>query len=239
MSLLKEYDARTRWKYDPICGSFHTHEGLANKVDPDGRYAPFAGSTVVFKADEKCIDTVSEMQNRLYQRLDGIGMLADVLPASTIHMTLHDLISPEMCSAEAMNSREVYKLEVENSLRSAVEMSAAIREEFAGKTIHMAADRIVNMVAKALVLLLRPLTEEDFELLMELYERFDCIQKLPYPLTPHITLAYFRPGEINGDVLGEAVRSCQVDPERAPVFAFTVEGIAVQRFEDMVTYVDA
>lgn len=239
MSLLKEYDERTGWKYDPICGSFHTHEGLANKVDPDGRYKPFVGSTVVFKADEKCIDAVSEMQEQLYQRLEGTGMLADVLPASTIHMTLHDLISPEMCSAEAANSGEVYKLEVENSLRSAVEISTAIREEFAGKTIHMAADRIVNMVAKAPVLLLRPLTEEDFELLMELYERFDCIQNLPYPLTPHITLAYFKPGDIDGNVLGKAVRSCQIDPERAPVFEFAVEGITVQRFEDMVTYIDA
>ena len=53
----------------------------------------------------------------------------------------------------------------------------------------MVADRIVNMVSKSLVLMLRPGTEEDFELLLEMYRRFDSVAALPYPLTPHITLA--------------------------------------------------
>ena len=102
----------------------------------------------------------------------------------------------------------------------------------------MVSDRIVNMVSKSLVLLLRPKTEEDFELLTELYRRFDGIQSLPYPLTPHITLAYFRPGMIDGERLNEAVNYAQINPENAPVFEFFAEGLTVQSFLDMQTYMD-
>ena len=103
----------------------------------------------------------------------------------------------------------------------------------------MVADRIVSMVSKSLVLLLRPQREEDYELLLELYHRFDPVQKLPYPLTPHITLAYFRPGTIiDGDLLREAVDAAQIDPDNAPVFEFSPKAITVQHFHDMKTYMD-
>lgn len=36
MPLLSDYEQRTAWKYEPICGTFHTHEGLRRKVGLDG-----------------------------------------------------------------------------------------------------------------------------------------------------------------------------------------------------------
>ena len=235
MSLLSDYEQRTAWKYEPIHGSFPTHEGLVRKVNPDGSYAPFSGSTVVFRPGKMCFQIIRLMQRVLYQQLDTSGLLAFPLPDAAIHMTLHDLVSPEMSSAD---SEEEYYHEVAQSIKRAAVIVGEIRKDYAGKKITMVSDRIVNMVSKSLVLMLRPHTEEDYQLLMELYRRFDDIQSLPYPLTPHITLAYFRPGMIKGDTLGEAVDFAQIVPEKAPVFEFLPEGLTAQSFLDMQTYLD-
>ena len=99
MSLLSEYESRTgKWKYIPIQEDFHTDSRLVNKVNPDGSYAPFYGSTVVFIADEICIQAAQEMQAALHNEVGDL--LASPLPASTFHMTLHDLISPEKCVSD-------------------------------------------------------------------------------------------------------------------------------------------
>lgn len=233
MSLLSDYEQRTAWKYEPIRGTFPTHEGLARKVGADGRYLPFPGSTVVFRPGKQCLQIVQIMQELLHHHLQNSEMLASPLPASTIHLTLHDLISPEMCASE-----DTFAAETEDSIRQATAIVEEIRRDFADQRIMMVADRIVSMVSKSLVLMLKPQTERDYALLMELYHRFDAIQPLPYPLTPHITLSYFKPGMIDGDALGAAVDFAQICPENAPVFAFNPEGITVQRFLDMKTYAD-
>lgn len=234
MSLRTKYENRTAWKYQPICGQFSTGSGLSLKVDGTGNYVPFQGSTVVFRPEERCIQKAAELQRFLHCQLDQTGMLANPLPLDTVHMTLHDLYSPENggCSGEA------YACLVEESLNSAAELVEGIHREFAGCQISMAADRIVNMVSKSLVLLLRPAEEQDFKLLLEWYRRFDCIVPLSYPLTPHITLAYYRPGMLDGNRLGKAVSRVQIQPECRPVFAFGVEKLAAQRFLDMQTYQD-
>lgn len=235
MSLLSDYEQRTAWKYEPIRGSFHTHDGLARKVNPDGSYVPFRGSTVVFRPQKECFQIIRLMQRILYHKLDTTGMLASPLPETTIHMTLHDLVSPEMCAA---HFAEEYEREVVQSIRVAADIVEDIRKEYAGRKITMVSDRIVNMVSKSLVLMLKPQTEQDYELLLELYHRFDGVQTLPYPLTPHITLAYFRPGMIDGDALGAAVDFAQINQEKAPVFDFFPEGLTAQSFLDMQTYMD-
>ena len=47
------------------------------------------------------------------------------------------------------------------------------------------------MVNTSLVLGLYPVSEEEYIKLIELYFMFDDVKKLDYPLTPHITLAYY------------------------------------------------
>ena len=51
------------------------------------------------------------------------------------------------------------------------------------------------MVNTSLVLGLYPADEEEYEKLMKLYSLFDEVKELGYPLTPHITLAYYN---VNG-----------------------------------------
>ena len=235
MSLLSEYEQRTSWKYEPIRGFFHTADSLKGKINQNGSYAPFPGSTVVFRLGKQCLQTVQLMQRILYDKLEGTGMLADALPASTIHMTLHDLISPEICISQ---SEEAYESEIADSVKKAAGIAEDICKEYNGRGITMVSDRIVNMVSKSLVLMLKPQTEQDYELLLEMYRRFDVIQKLPYSLTPHITLAYFKPGMLDGGRLGEAVDSVQINPDNAPVFEFCPESLTVQSFLDMQIYRD-
>ena len=237
MSLLSDYEQRTAWKYEPVRGVFHTHEGLVRKVRTDGSFAPFAGSTVVFRPGKRCQQIVPLIQRVIREKLDDPDMLAAPLPASTVHMTLHDLVSPEMCFSNPEDARQ-YAREADVSLKRAAGIAEEIRKVFAGRRIVMAADRIVPMVSKALVLLLKPAGEADYELLLDLYRRFDEVMQLPYPLTPHITLDYFRPGVIDGDRLGEALEFSQIRAENAPVFDFYPEGLTAQKFSDMQTYHD-
>lgn len=235
MSALSEYEKRTSWKYEPIRGSFRTHAELARKVSPDGSYAPFRGSAAVFRPGKPCCQVVRLMRRILSDQLAASGMLAEPLPDAGVHMTLHDLVSPETRSCE---STKAYDREAAESVFQAAEIIETIRKEFAGRKIAMVSDRIVNMVSKSLVLMLKPQTEQDYELLLEVYRRFDVLQALPYPLTPHITLAYFKPGVIDGDVLGAAVDFAQINPDNAPVFDFFPEGLTAQSFLDMRTSLD-
>jgi protein-tyrosine-phosphatase len=237
MSLLSDYEQRTAWKYEPVRGAFPTHEGLENKVGTDGSFTPFAGSTVVFRPGRLCMQVVPLIQRALAEKIDDPGMFAAPLPASTIHMTLHDLICPEQCDSDPADRARYYH-EISASLRSAAETAGQIREKFAGQKITMVSDRIVPMVSKSLVLLLKPAGAQDEELMTEMYRAFDGIRVLPYALTPHITLAYFRPGIIDGDRLGKALDCLQIRPENAPVFEFDAEALTVQKFRDMRTYAD-
>lgn len=237
MSLLSEYEQRTAWKYEPIQGFFHTAEGLARKVNPTGDYVPFPGTTAVFRPDKTCLGVIRLMQQVLSQRLSGTGMLASPLPASTIHLTLHDLVCPEKCVSDP-GDEAGYQAELTESLRRAAGIVEKIHRDYAGRRISMAADRIVQMVSKSLVLLLKPLTEADCQLLLEMYDRFEEIVRLPYPLTPHITLAYFKPGTLDGGILQDALDFAQIRPGQAPVFEFHPEGLTAQLFRDMQSYLD-
>lgn len=235
MCLLSDYEHRTAWKYEPIHGSFQTADGLKNKVSASGNFLPFYGNTVVFRLDAMGVKIIQMMQKVLQYWLQNTGMLASPLPSDTIHMTLHDLISPENCSSD---NAENYKKELEKSQLRAVEITEKIRRNFAGRKINMVADRIVNMVSKSIVLLLKPQTEQDYELLLELYGYYDEITSFPYPYTPHITLAYYKPGMLDGEILWNAIEHAQIRSENAPLFEFCPEGITVQTFRDMEHYND-
>lgn len=237
MTLLEEYEQRTAWKYAPVGGPSPTHTGLRNKIGPDGQFLPFSGSTSVFRLDRDTFRMVRMIQASLHRQLDETGMLAQPLPESTFHMTLHDLVNPEQTASSGEGQKE-YVQEVENSLKHAEAIARGIRERYAGQEIVMIPDRIVNMVGKSLVLLMKPASEQDYSLLLDMYQQFDAIKTLPYPLTPHITLAYFRPGMIDGERLGAVVDAIQPDPAASPVCRLYPEALTAQSFSDMAHYRD-
>ena len=245
MSLLNEYDYDTVWKHSDPGGVFDTGPGLENKVDAGGCFRFFPGSTTVFRLDGRTLHVLSLMQDALHQRLTESDLLAEPLPEDSFHLTLHDLVSPEMHRSEPVWADEArttcspaYLAEVESSLAQARELAADLRREHPGGVIRLSADRVVPLVSKSVALLMRPETEEDFALLMALYDRFEPLMPLPWRFTPHITLAYFRPGQLRGDLLRDAFAPLQPDPASRLRLELPVSALTAQRFQDMKTYAD-
>lgn len=246
MSLIDQYNWETRWKYEPLSGRYGTGQGLERKVDPaTGRFLPFPGTTTVFRLPEAVGRVLARaLRDPLTERLKDSGMLAeDVLPEDSFHLTLHDLICPDLHQAgpvwEADGQLSIaYRAEMDESLRAAREVIRSLQREHPGAVIHMTADRLVSMAAKSLALMVRPRSDEDFGLLMSLYDRLQSVVPLSRPLVPHITLAYFRPGELDADALQAAVEPLQINPERPWNFDLRLSWLTAQRFEDMRSYTD-
>lgn len=156
-----------------------TSGGLREKVGPEGDLLPFPGNTVVFLLDEDTKMALQAVQARLHDRCGQ--MLAQPLEISTFHMTLHDLANGDL-----LPKRREMAAQAKIALDE-------IRVE-ALPPIPMKATWTFNMVSTSIVLGLEPDGEAAWAQLDRLYERFQQIRPLSYALTPHITMAYFRPG---------------------------------------------
>lgn len=66
---------------------------------------------------------------------------------------------------------------------------------------------VFNMIGRSLVLGLYPTNEAEYNKLVQLYCLIDNVQTIPYPLTPHITLAYYN---IDGFTYESIRRLCDV-----------------------------
>lgn len=156
---------------------FYGNPSIAQKVDGQNQFQPFWGDTIVFQLDSDVKKRLEECVEYLYQEVEEC--FAQQLVTDTFHMTLHDLSnSPFLYNI----AEEVFKNELK-----VIEIFKQIKPQ----KIKMKSKYIFNMVSTSLVLGLYPATEEDYEKLMELYEMFHKVKRLPYPFTPHITLAYY------------------------------------------------
>ena len=164
------------WSFAP--GNFKGNPSLEKKVHPDNTFRPFYGDTVVFDLDDTTKERLAKWLDELYATVPEC--FAEHLAADTFHMTLHDLC----------NSWEFSEIEKEvEANRKAVQSLRKGIPEF--NSIRMKSKYIFNMVNTSLVLGLYPTDETEYKKLMALYETFNAVKKLPYPLTPHITLAYY------------------------------------------------
>ena len=159
-------------------GDFQGNPSLVKKVQPDNSFRPFYGDTVVFNLNDSIKEQLAKWLDKLYAEVPEC--FCERLSNSTFHMTLHDLSNSEVFSdiAEevARNKEKIQKLRKEI-------------KPFA--TIKMRTKCIFNMVNTSLVLGLYPANAQEHEKLVNLYEVFNKVKELPYPLTPHITLAYY------------------------------------------------
>lgn len=201
---------------DSIPPVLTTSAGLGEKVDLDGKLLPFPGNTVVFLLDEDTKAALGQVQENLHRRCGH--MLAEPLEPSTFHMTLHDLANGQLLS-----QRE----------NMAAQAKIALDEIRGAKLppIPMKATWTFNMVSTSIVLGLAPQGEDAWARLDSLYERFQQIRPLPYALTPHITMAYFRPG-VYGDTqaLRQAVGPVDLKVELEP------KKLVLQNFDHMNAY---
>lgn len=198
--------------------TLETAAALAQKVGPDGALLPFPGNTVVFLLDDETKQAITPIQDALYAQCGDL--LAEKLTPDTFHMTLHDLANGELLPQR------------ERMADHAKAILAEIRaSDFA--PIPMNATWSFNMVNTSIVLGLEPATKDARNRLDALYACFQQVRPLPYALTPHITLAYFRPGRYDSpqtqrlrEALGPAALTLTLD----------VRSLVLQDFDHMNAY---
>ncbi|MBP3854777.1 MAG: hypothetical protein IK990_04060 [Ruminiclostridium sp.] len=159
-------------------GDFTVNPSVAAKVGEDNRFGSFYGDTIVFRLDKRDIRDIGMFINELYAQ-NG-RCFCERFPDDTLHMTLHDL-------SNSPHYDDIADKMTENERR----LWTITRDAIIPAPVKMRCKAIFNMVNTSLVLGLYPDSEEDHRQLMLLYEAVDTICPLPYPFTPHITLAYF------------------------------------------------
>jgi hypothetical protein len=212
---------------DYICRSidpeiiFTTNPNLKKKVDENGEFLPFIGNTVVFDLDNDVKDSLTKLQNELYAR--GCDVLSRRLDPSTFHMTLHDLVNGQP---------EDHKL-CEKMAQVAPAVQNILSQWEHHEPISMKATWMFNMVNTSIVLGLKPADSDSCSRLDEMYCRLEAVLPLGYPLCPHITLAYFRPGQYLPQQIEGLCRSL-----RAVELELTLkaENLMLQNFRHMNCY---
>lgn len=213
------------WDSLPHGGGMETNVNLAAKVLGDGRLAPYAGSTVVFKLPEYGKRYVGEIQDLLYRNCAEI--LAARLDPDTFHITLHDLVSG--MPGGGLTER----------IRAVRDRAAEQAGWLAGgnETVRLRSTALFNMVRTSIVLGFAPADEYSCMKLMDWYGSFQEIVRLDYPLTPHVTVAYFRPCAMTSgqvDMLRTVTeRVNQQEKLTVEILANTME---YQEFSDMNHY---
>ncbi len=173
---------------DYICRSidpmqpFSTNPNLTKKVDENGDFLPFIGNTVVYDLDEEVKCKLTSLRDELYAH--GADVLSKPLDPATFHMTLHDLVNGQPDESGIREKMECIVPSVGNIL-SAWDSHAPI---------FMQATWMFNMVSTSIVLGLKPADGDSYARLDAMYSKLEDVIPLGYPLCPHITLAYFRPG---------------------------------------------
>ena len=196
LETLDQFRIRTDyiWNRLPEAG-FETARGCAAKVSESGRLLPFYGNTTIFDLHPCDIAWLTEIQDALYASCSGF--LSERLRPETFHITLHDLFSGD--------AWQPLEADVQRTLKHARQIVDGICQSFPWG-VHVRARALVNMVNTSVVLVFEPVDEENCRPLMQMHARLQEVVPLPYPLTPHVTLAYYRPGRISPEQTGRLQR---------------------------------
>ena len=92
------------------------------------------------------------------------------------------------------------------------------------------------MVNTSLVLGLIPETEEDFNKLIMLYDKFESVIVLPYPFTPHITLGYFSYENHKEEDIKKLYELLKKLNKRTIHFSISTNDLFYQKFTNMNNY---
>ena len=210
----------------PHEGPFTTKPLLVEKVAPDGGLRPFFGNTMIFDLPQEVQLQIAAWQVRVHHRCSA--MLAQPLEPATLHMTLHDLLNGVDAAALAEPVRQTGE--------QAKAILAELRKDV--QPIHLTSTLAFNMTGGSLCLGFAPDTEEDCAALMGMHARFQEVVALNYPLTPHVTLAYFKPGTYGEEAVAQLAELLK-EINALPKVHITVDAACLHyyRFEDMNTYI--
>ena len=209
------------WRSLPDWGGFETNPNLRKKVTDDGRILPFRGNTLVFLLDSDTRSALRQLRDGLYRKAGW--MLAEPLTEDTFHMTLHDLENGPPDDEDLPRRMAVAREKSESLLKPWREQAP----------IRMHGTWMFNMVNTSIVLGLRPADSDGWERLGQMYRSLEQVRPLGYALTPHITLAYYRPGSYDHDAL-MALHSAMGPVELE--LELRMDRLVLQEFDDMNHY---
>ena len=216
--------------------------GVKQKVDQYGHYKPFYGNTVVFPLEDEMRNYVENIQKKLedirrdFENCQQEAYLADSLEKDTYHITLHDL------------TFSIDKEEAEEKIKATKAGALRILEKLKSMdlpVIKMEPAYLFAMNGTSLVLGFQAIDEENQNNLNMLYEMFQTIVELPYPLTPHVTLSYFRYGKHNKykiqglrNIFKEVNAQIKKDQSSGnnPIVQLDVKNLVYQHFSSMNKY---
>lgn len=217
LNLLEDYI----YKSIPEWGDFSTNPNLRKKVNEKGMFLPFYGNTAVFDLDNETKRELQRLQEGLYRNAGW--MLSQRLDPSGFHMTLHDLVNAPELSEDLIHR-----------MRKAEEKAKPILQQWQGQSpVRMKATWLFNMVNTSIVLGLTPADAEAWHRLDEMYTALESVVCLGYALTPHITMAYFKPGtysQYDLNFLRQALHPVELEVE------LSMDNLSYQEFSDMNHY---
>lgn len=197
--------------------AFQTNFNLTKKVNEEGKLLPYYGNTIVFTFDASLSKKLKKIQDELYEKIPTC--LAEALIEESFHLTLHDLYNDAVLNDELKEAMHISGTYVNNYLK-----------KLESKKIHLKATWVFNMVNTSIVLGLRPSDADSEAVLTELYEEFEKIKPLNYAYTPHITLAYYKPGTYDPNLLNQVMK--EIDLE----ITLDTKDLRLQHFENMNYY---
>ena len=205
-------------------GRFEPSASLAAKVDENNRFRRFYGDTIFFDLPEDIKRKAGSLCETLYRQCGEC--FSERLDEKTLHVTLHRLSSGNDISRI---SDEMFRSEIK--LAGFTESDVFERTE-----INFQTNNIINSDDKSVVLSMKPKTESDYGKLLSLYGKADCVKVLPYPLTLHITLAYFNRNGFDEEVSGRLRRVVNILNEDPFDITLSTEELYYVKFTDMKSY---
>ncbi len=207
---------------------FTANPSLTNKVAADNTFKNFYGDTVVFALDDRAKTKLARYADALHKTVPQC--FCQALKDDTFHVTLHDLSNSAALSdiAEELFYNELGVAKLGQELKRYADAKIVLKSKY-----------VFNMVNTSIVFGLYPSDENSHKTLTSLYSVFDSIKKLSYPLTPHITLAYYNVNGFDTDA-ARALESAVNGINSNDGFQLTlnVKDLRYQKFTSMNDYVD-
>lgn len=204
---------------------FQVNSGVLAKVS-NNKFANFYGDTVVFNLDNSTKSKLAEITEKLHSFAGEC--FCEKLKESTFHITLHDL----------NNSPVLQDISTDIS-KSEINLKKTLQNNpIKSQTIRMKTSYIFNMVNTSIVLGLYPADNVEYNKLITLYNLVDKIKVLPYPLTPHITLAYYNQNGFSKNSarkLESIVNKLNKEQFEIPL---STKNLVYQKFTSMNNYID-
>lgn len=159
---------------------------LIEKITEDGEMKEFFGDTSVIRLEETDIEKCRKLQAMLLEQ-NG-DMFVKILP-KTFHVTIHAFNNANNVKESKSNLENVVK----KTQAIVKEEFVRICKEYGGRKVKMRSIGISINTAKDVVSIkFIPSKEADYDLLIDLFNRFENIHPLKSFFVPHVSLAYFK-----------------------------------------------